>query len=152
MTTPEERLVALGIILPEVPKPVANYVPFKMAGSMLFLSGQVPRKPDGTLCVGRVGETLGPTEAHEHARLCALQLIAVAKMAVGQLSRVSIVKLFGMVNAVREFGDHPKVINGASDLFVEIFGDDGRHARSAVGMGSLPGGVSVEIEAVLHVR
>lgn len=152
MTTPEERLHALGIVLPEVPKPVANYVPFKRAGSLLFLSGQVPRNPDGTLCVGRLGAGLSLSEAQGHARLCALQLIAVAKMAVSELSRVSVVKLFGMVNAAPDFGDHPKVINGASDLFVEIFGEDGRHARSAVGMGSLPGGVSVEIEAILDVR
>ncbi len=152
MTTPEARLEALGLILPEVPTPVANYVPYKFAGPLLFLSGQVPRGADGKPYAGKLGADVTIEEGQAHARLCALQLIAVAKAAVGDLSRVSVVKLLGMVNGAPDFADHPKVVNGASDLFVEVFGDEGRHARSAVGMGSLPSRVTVEVEAVLYVR
>ena len=152
MTTPEERLEKLGIVLPEVPVPVAKYVPFRFAGSLLFLSGQVPRGQDGKPINGRLGEDITVEQGYAHAKLCALQLIAVAKSAVGDLSKLSVIKLLGMVNAAPDFADQPKVINGASDLFVEIFGDEGRHARSAVGMGSLPSRVTVEVEAIFHVR
>lgn len=152
MTTPEERLAALGLILPEVPVPVANYLPYRFAGPLLFLSGQVPRGADGQPLAGKLGDTVTVEQGYQHARLCALQLIGVAKAAVGELSRVSVIKLLGMVNGAPDFGDHPKVMNGASDLFVQVFGDDGRHARSAVGMGSLPSCVTVEVEAVLYVR
>lgn len=152
MTTPDERLSRMGLTLPEVPTPVANYVPSRTAGSLLFLSGQVPKGQDGGLSVGKLGADVTVDEGYQHARTCALQLIAAAKTAVGDLSRLSVVKIFGMVNATPEFADHPKVINGASDLFVEVFGDEGSHARSAVGMGSLPSRVTVEVEAIFYVR
>ncbi|MER8395320.1 RidA family protein [Mesorhizobium sp. M1340] len=150
--TPEERLAEMGITLPEVPVPVANYVPFRFAGSLLFLSGQVPRGSDGKPITGRLGVDTTIEQGYEYARICALQLVAVAKTAVGDLSRLSMIKLLGMVNAAPDFTDHPKVVNGASDLFVELFGEEGRHARSAVGMGSLPSRVTVEVEAIFHVR
>jgi pimeloyl-ACP methyl ester carboxylesterase/enamine deaminase RidA (YjgF/YER057c/UK114 family) len=149
--TPEEKLKSMGLTLPPVPNPVANYVPFKRAGEMLYLSGQGPRKPGGGFISGKVGKDVTWNEAYEHAKIVGLQLLAAAKMAVGDLSKVEVIKVLGMVNAVPEFGDQPKVINGCSDLFVEVLGERGRHARSAVGMGSLPNQITVEIEAVLRV-
>jgi enamine deaminase RidA (YjgF/YER057c/UK114 family) len=151
--TPEERLIALGLSLPPVPTPVANYVPYRWAGNLLFLSGQGPKRPDGTYRSGRLGRDITLEEAYAEARLAGLQLLAVAKAAVGDLSRVeAVIKLLGMVNAEPDFSDHPKVINGCSDLFVEVLGDAGRHARSAVGMGSLPNRMAVELEAILMIR
>jgi enamine deaminase RidA (YjgF/YER057c/UK114 family) len=151
--TPEQRLEQLGIVLPPVPLPVANYVPFRLIGSMLFLSGQGPKRADGTYRKGRLGKDISLEEAYQEAWITGLGLLAVAKSAVGELSRIeAVVKLLGMVNAEPDFADHPKVVNGCSDLFVEVLGEAGRHARSAVGMGSLPNGMSVEIEAILHVR
>ena len=149
--TPEEKLKSLGLTLPEVPKPIANYVPFKLDGATIYLSGQGPRKPDGTYHVGKVGRDVTWQEAYEHARITALGLLAAARAAAGELGRVEIVKVFGMVNAIPEFADHPRVINGCSDLLVEVLGERGRHARSAVGMGSLPNGMTVEIEAVMRL-
>ncbi len=151
--TPEERIAALGLRLPDVPTPLANYVPYRWAGGLLFLSGQGPRRPDGGFEVGRLGKDATVEEGYRAARLTGLQLLAVAKSAIGELSRIElVVKLLGMVNAEPDFADHPKVINGCSDLFVEALGDAGRHARSAVGMGSLPNGIMVEIEAILMIR
>jgi enamine deaminase RidA (YjgF/YER057c/UK114 family) len=151
--TPEEKLAALGLTLPSVPTPVANYVPYRMAGNLLYLSGQGPRKPDGSVYVGRLGRDVTIEEGYEHAKLTGLSLLAAAKAAIGELSRIeAVIKLLGMVNAEPDFGDQPKVINGCSDLLVEVLGDAGRHARSAVGMGSLPGGMSVEIEAILLIK
>ena len=151
--TPEQRLAALGIALPSVPVPVANYVPYRLAGNFLYLSGQGPKRADGTYRTGRLGRDISVEDAYKEARLTGLGLIAAAKAALGELSRVeAVVKLLGMVNAEPDFTDHPKVINGCSDLFVEVFGEAGRHARSAVGMGSLPNRMSVEIEAILLVR
>jgi enamine deaminase RidA (YjgF/YER057c/UK114 family) len=151
--TPEERLAALGLTLPAVPTPLANYVPHRLAGNLLYLSGQGPKRPDGSMLVGRLGKDASIEQGYEAARLTGLQLLAVAKAALGELSRVeAVIKLLGMVNAEPEFGDHPKVINGCSDLLVEVFGEVGRHARSAVGMGSLPNGIMVEIEAILLIR
>jgi enamine deaminase RidA (YjgF/YER057c/UK114 family) len=151
--TPEERLAALGLTLPAVPTPLANYVPHRLAGNLLYLSGQGPKRPDGSMLVGRLGKDASIEQGYEAARLTGLQLLAVAKAALGELSRVeAVIKLLGLVNAEPEFGDHPKVINGCSDLLVEVFGDVGRHARSAVGMGSLPNGIMVEIEAILLIR
>jgi enamine deaminase RidA (YjgF/YER057c/UK114 family) len=151
--TPEDKLASLGLTLPTVPKPVANYVPYRWAGNLLYLSGQGPRRPDGSIALGKVGRDVTVEEGYEHARLTGLGLLAAAKMAIGELSRIeAVVKLLGMVNGVPEFGDQPKVINGCSDLFVEVLGEAGRHARSAVGMGSLPGGMSVEIEAILLIK
>jgi enamine deaminase RidA (YjgF/YER057c/UK114 family) len=151
--TPEERLAAMGLTLPIAPTPMANYVPWRLAGSLLFLSGQGPKLPDGGFMIGRLGRDATIEDGYRAARLTGLQLLALAKAAVGELSRVeAVVKLLGMVNAEPEFGDHPKVINGCSDLFVEVLGEAGRHARSAVGVGSLPMGIMVEIEAILLVR
>ncbi len=149
----EARLEQLGIVLPAVPSPLANYVPFRLAGNLLFLSGQGPRDDKGAALTGKVGADVTVEEAYRRARLIGLQLLSATRTALGSLDRVeAVVKLLGMVNAVPEFKDHPKVINGCSDLLVEVFGDAGRHARSAVGMGSLPNQISVEIEAILAVK
>jgi enamine deaminase RidA (YjgF/YER057c/UK114 family) len=151
--TPEEKLIALGLTLPEAPMPVANYVPYRWAGNLLYLSGQGPKRLDGTYRPGRLGRDISIEEAYEEARLTGLNLLAVAKSALGELNRIeAVVKLLGMVNAENDFFDHPKVINGCSDLLVDVLGDAGRHARSAVGMGSLPNRMAVEIEAILLVR
>ncbi len=150
--TPEDRIKHLGLVLPPVPTPMANYVPFRLHGDTLYLSGQGPRHPDGHFNTGKLGRDLTLEQGYQHARIVGLNLLAAAKSAVGELSRIEVLKLFGMVNAVPEFTDHPKVINGCSDLFVEVLGEAGRHARSAVGMGSLPNNISVEIEAVMRVR
>lgn len=151
--TPEERLSSLGLVLPVAPVPVANYVPYRFAGNLLYLSGQGPKRADGTYRPGRLGRDCAIEEAYEDARLTGLNLLAVAKSALGELSRIeAVVKLLGMVNAEPDFSEHPKVINGCSDLLVEVLGDAGRHARSAVGMGSLPNRMTVEIEAILLVR
>jgi len=149
----EARLTQLGIVLPEVPSPVANYVSFRLAGNLLFLSGQGPRDENGGMLTGKVGADVTVEEAYRRARLIGLQLLSATRKAIGSLDRVeAVVKVLGMVNAVPEFKDHPKVINGCSDLFVEVLGDAGRHARSAVGMGSLPNQISVEIEAIIVVK
>ena len=149
--TPEEKLRAMGLELPPAPKPVGNYVPFKLDGRTLYLSGQGPRRPDGSMHSGKVGGDVSIEDAYGHARLVGLGLLSVAKLAAGELSRVEVLKVLGMVNGVPEFGDHPKVINGCSDLFVEVLGERGRHARSAVGMGSLPNRITVEVEAVMRI-
>jgi len=150
--TPYDRLKELGLELPTPATPVANYVPFVLVNGFLYLSGQGPRRADGSLCTGKVGSDVSVEDAYNHAQLTGLNLLAVAHLALGDLARVrQVVKLLGMVNAIPTFGDHPKVINGCSDLFVNVLGDAGRHARSAVGMGSLPGNISVEIEAILQV-
>jgi enamine deaminase RidA (YjgF/YER057c/UK114 family) len=149
----EQRLRERGIELPRVP-PVAsvNNVPFVRSGNLVFLSGLGPIKPEGGLATGKVGRNLTVDEAYQHASLTGLAPLAVLRGGVGNLNNVArAVKVLGMVNATPEFTEHPKVINGCSDLFVEVFGDRGRHARLAVGMGSLPFGISVEIEAVFEV-
>jgi enamine deaminase RidA (YjgF/YER057c/UK114 family) len=150
--TPEAKLVSMGLTLPEIPKPVANYVPFKISGNTLYLSGQGPRRNDGTMMRGKVGKDVTVEQAYEHAKLVGLGLLAAAKAAAGELSRIEVLKVLGMVNAVPEFGDQPKVINGCSDLFVAVLGERGRHARSAVGMGSLPMNITVEIEAIMRIH
>lgn len=148
----EERLAQLGIVLPAVPKPMANYVPWVQVNDLLYLSGQGPRLGSGEFAQGKVGADVTTEEAYQHARLVGIQLLATAKAAVGDLGRVKrIVKLLGMVNAAPDFKQHPQVINGCSDLFVEVFCEQGRHARSAVGMGSLPNNITVEIEAIIQV-
>jgi enamine deaminase RidA (YjgF/YER057c/UK114 family) len=150
--TPEEKLQSMGLTLPPVPTPVGNYVPYKRDGNTIYLSGQGPRRPDGTFITGKVGRDTTIEQAYEHAKIVGLQLLAAARAAAGgDLAKVEVLKVLGMVNAVPEFGDQPKVINGCSDLFVAVLGDRGRHARSAVGMGSLPNQISVEIEAVMRV-
>jgi enamine deaminase RidA (YjgF/YER057c/UK114 family) len=150
--TPEEKLKELGLTLPAASTPVANYVPYRWAGNLLYISGQGPKKPDGTYRVGRLGKNASVEDGYAEARLTGLQLLAVARSAIGDLSRIEcVVKLLGMVNAEPDFADHPKVINGCSDLLVDVLGEAGRHARSAVGMGSLPNGMMVEIEAILQI-
>ncbi|WP_293854672.1 RidA family protein [uncultured Alsobacter sp.] len=151
--TPEEKIVQLGLALPPSPSPLANYVPYRLVGNVLYLSGQGPRRADGSMSKGRLGRDMTVEVAYEEARITGLNLLAVAKSALGELSRIeAVVKLLGMVNAEPDFGDHPKVINGCSDLFVAVLGEAGRHARSAVGMGSLPNGIPVEIEAIMLVK
>jgi enamine deaminase RidA (YjgF/YER057c/UK114 family) len=150
--TPEAKLAAMGLALPEVPKPVGTYLPYKVSGDMLYISGQGPRRPDGTFATGKVGRDVTLRQACEHAKLVGLALLAAAKAAAGELSRIEVVKVLGMVNAVPEFADQPKVINGCSDLFVAVLGERGRHARSAVGMGSLPMQITVEIEAIMRIH
>lgn len=153
LSTPEQRLAALGLTLPPTPRPVADYVTHVQEGTLLFLSGQGPRDHSGALKIGKVGADTTLDEARAHAELTGLNLLAVLKAALGDLGRVRrVVKVLGMVNAVPTFGDHPKVIDGCSNLFVAVFGEAGRHARSAVGVGSLPNGISVEIEAIFAVH
>ena len=149
---PEKRLKQLGIVLPKIPTPVANYVPYVRTGKLVYLSGQGPRRADGDLYTGKVGADVTVDIAYEHARLVGLGLLAALRDAAGSLDKVKrAVKLLGMVNGAPGFGDHPKVINGCSDLLVEVLGERGRHARSAVGMGSLPGNITVEIEAIFEL-
>lgn len=151
-TTPYDRLRALGISLPEAPAPIANFVTHVIEGKLLFLSGQGPSDADGRLYTGKVGADVTVEAAYGHARLTGINLIAVMQTALGDLRRIRrIVKLFGMVNATPDFADHPAVINGCSDLFNDVFGARGVHSRSAVGHGSLPGQITVEIEAVVAI-
>ncbi|EPE95022.1 RidA family protein [Rhizobium grahamii] len=151
--TPYERLAALGITLPSAPPPIANFITHVREGNILYLSGQGPREADGQLHAGKVGSDVSTEEAYQHARLTGINLLAVMHDALGDLSRVKrVVKLLGMVNAVPHFENHPSVINGCSDLFIEIFGEAGQHARSAVGFGSLPGNITVEIEAIVSLN
>jgi enamine deaminase RidA (YjgF/YER057c/UK114 family) len=149
----EARLKELGLVLPALPKPVANYLPYRLAGSLLFLSGQGPRDENGTSLTGKLGADIGIEEGYRRARYVGLGLLATMRDALGSLDRVdAVIKLLGMVNAVPDFNDSPKVINGCSDLFVEVFGEAGRHARSAVGNVMLPNQISVEIEAIVAVK
>ena len=144
---PEEKLRQLGITLGPVTPPVANYVNAVRTGDLLFLAGKGPGNVSGKL-----GREFTVEQGYQHARAVGLNLIAVMKDELGSLDKVKrIVKVLGMVNAVPDFGDQPKIINGCSDLFVEVFGDKGKHARSAVGMGSLPNGIPVEIEVIVEV-
>jgi enamine deaminase RidA (YjgF/YER057c/UK114 family) len=149
----EENLKKLGLDLGKVSSPVANYVNAVRTGNLLFLAGKGPR-PDasGKRPAGKVGREYTAEQAYQHARTVGLDLLAVMRQELGSLDKVKrVVKVLGMVNAVPEFTDHPKVINGCSDLFVEVLGDAGKHARSAVGMGSLPMGIPVEIECIVEV-
>jgi enamine deaminase RidA (YjgF/YER057c/UK114 family) len=149
-----ERLKELGIALPEIGAPLGNYVHAKRVGNMLYLSGKGPPAADGRMPRGKLGAEFTADDGYRHARQVGLVLIAVLKLALeGDLDRVEeIVKVLGMVNATPYFEDHPRVVNGCSDLLVEVFGERGRHARSAVGMSSLPGGIPVEIEVIVAVR
>ncbi|MEQ8369876.1 MAG: RidA family protein [Alphaproteobacteria bacterium] len=151
--TIEQRLADLGITLPDVRAPGGNYVHAVRTGNLIFLAGKGPVRPDGSQATGKVGDDVSVDEAFTHARLVGLQLIAVLKQELGDLDRVRrVVKVLGMVNCTPDFGRQPAVINGCSDLFVEVFGDRGRHARSAVGMGALPNNITVEIEAIVEVE
>ncbi|MEO3388116.1 RidA family protein [Mesorhizobium sp. CAU 1741] len=150
---PADRLSRLGIVVPPPPPPIANFLTHVLEGDLLFLSGQGPRESDGHLHIGKVGLDVSVEDAYAHARLTGINLLAVMQASLGDLRRVKrIVKLFGMVNATPDFADHPLVINGCSDLFIEVFGQRGHHARSAVGMGSLPGNITVEIEVIVAIE
>jgi len=153
MSTPEDRLASLGLVLPDPVRPVANYVPSVRAGDLLYISGQVSTDAAGGVR-GVVGEDVGLDEAKRAARICGLNLIAQMKAALdGDLSRVRrVVKLGGFVQAGPGFFEIPQVVNGCSDLMVEVFGDAGRHARSAVGVYRLPLNFAVEVDAVVEVR
>lgn len=149
----EDNLRKLGLDLPQVSVPTANFVPFRLHKDTLYISGQGPRLPSGGFSKGIVGRDVDVAKAYDDARTAGLGLLAVAKYALGTLDRIDfVVKLLGMVNAVPGFSEQPKVINGCSDLLVAVFGDAGRHARSAVGMGSLPNNMTVEIEAIFAVK
>ena len=149
----EARLKELGLTLPNVPAAVANYLPYRIAGNLLFLAGQGPRTSDGGYLTGKVGGEVSVDEGYKRARIVGMQLLATMKLALGSLDRVDqVVKMLCMVNAVLDFKDHPKVANGMSDLFVEVFGENGKHARSAVGMGSLPMQIPVEIEVIVEAE
>lgn len=153
MTDIDATLSEMGLRLPNASAPAGSYVPAVQTGNLLFVSGQIPVEEDGTRHLGRCGEGLAIEDAQAAAKLCALNILAQTKHAIGSLDRVArIVKLTGYVNSTPDFGDHPKVINGASDLLVALFGDAGRHARAAFGVANLPFGVSVEIEAVIEVK
>lgn len=152
--TIESRLRELGIALPEAAAPAANYVPFVVAGNLVFVSGQLPIAEGNLAFAGRLGAELGLEEGREAARLCGLNLLAQLKAACGgDLDRVRrVVRLGGFVASTPEFTDHPKVVNGASDLMVEVFADSGRHSRAAVGVAALPLGAAVEIDAVFQIE
>ena len=151
--TPEERLQQLGLVLPAVTAPRGNFDAYVLDGNTLYLSGKGAPAREDMVTVPKVGREISATEARDHAREVGLHLIATMKAALGDLSRVRrVVKVLGMVNATPDFMQHTEVINGCSDLLVEVFGDAGRHARSAVGAGSLPRGFAVEIEAVVSVK
>jgi enamine deaminase RidA (YjgF/YER057c/UK114 family) len=143
----EDKLKAMGLTLPATPKPTAK----KKVGDLVFLSGQDPHYLDGSFAKGKVGRDVTVEQAYEHAKLVGLGLLSAAKAAAGSLNEVEMIKMLGMVNAVPEFTQAPQVINGCSDLFVAVLGDNGRHARSAVGTDSLPENITVEIEVVIHV-
>lgn len=151
MSSPEARLEEMGITLPEPMAAVANYVPFVLSGNQLFVSGQVSVGEDG-LVKGRLGENMSLEEGQAAARLCGLNLIAQCKAALGDLSRIKrVVKLGGFVNAHPDFVQIPHVINGCSDLMVDVFGEIGRHARSAVASPVLPLGVAVEVDGIFEI-
>ena len=151
--TPEERLKEKGIVLTTPSAPVANYVNAVRVGNLLYLAGKGPAKTDGSYVIGKVGKDLTIEQGYEAARLAAISHLSVLKAELGDLSKVKrIVKVLGMVNCTDDFKDQPKVINGYSDLMVEIFGDKGKHARSAVGMNSLPLGIAVEVEVIVEVE
>lgn len=151
--TAEQRLEELGLTLPEGPTPVANYVRYVQTGNLLYISGTGPAMGGKQSYVGQVPTDVSVEDAYAAARQCGLNMLATAKDALGDLGRIKrVVKLLGMVNSAPGFGDQPKVINGCSDLLVDVFGDAGRHARSAVGMAGLPGNIPVEIEMIVEVE
>ena len=151
--SPEEKLKAQGIVLPEVMTPVANYVNVVRTGNLLYLSGKGPVQPDGKYITGKLGKDMSIEQGYQAARLTAIMQIAVLKKELGELSKVKrIIKVLGMVNCTEDFADQPKVINGYSDLMVAVFGEKGKHARSAVGMYALPFHMPVEVEMIVEVE
>lgn len=152
-TNVENKLKELGITLMEPSKPIANYVKAVRTGNLIFLSGHGPSKADGTLTTGKVGKDLSIEQGAEAARLTGISLLSTLKAEIGDLNKVKrIVKVLGMVNCTESFTDQPKVMNGFSDLMVQVFGDKGKHARSAVGMYALPLNMAVEIEMIVEVE
>lgn len=153
MASPYDRLARLGIVLPPAPTPVATFVTAVREGNLLFLSGQGPLEANGREHHGKVGANVSVEAAYQHARITGINMLAVMHETLGSLGKVRrIVKILGMVNATPDFTEHPRVINGCSDLMIEVFGEAiGSHARSAVGMGSLPSQITVEIEAVVAI-
>src|SRR5215203_6839824 len=151
--TVEQRLQELGITIGTPGRPVANYVGAVRTGNLVFISGHGPRRPEGGSVTGKLGSDLTVEQGYEAAKLCMLACLASLQAEIGDLNRVRrIVKLLGMVNCAEDFLDPPRVINGASDLLVSLFGENGRHARSAVGMQQLPGNIAVEVEMIVEVE
>ena len=151
-TDVEQKLKALGLVLPPAAAPIANYIPACQVGDLLFISGQISRTAAGTIISGKLGDGVDIAAGREAAKVCALNILAQAKAAVGSLDRIArVVKLTGFVNATPAFTDHPQVVNGASDLLVDVLGDKGRHTRSAVGVAGLPLDAAVEIEAIFAI-
>ncbi len=149
----EAKLKELGLQLPVPPAPIANFLPWRRAGQLLYLSGQGPRDEAGKISVGRLGRDCSVERGYADARRVGLQLLSTIRAAIGSLDHVeAVIKLLGMVNAEPDFGDQPKVINGCSDVLIEVLGERGKHARSAVGMGSLPNGMTVEVEAIILIK
>ncbi|MFV0280726.1 MAG: RidA family protein [Rhodoblastus sp.] len=149
----EQKIHSLGLQLPPPAQPAGNYVPYKRTGNLLLLSGVGPHRADGTFMTGVVGGDLSVEEGYNAARQCGLVLLANMRAALGSLDAVAqVVKVLGMVRCAQDFGKQPEVINGCTDLFVEIFGNAGRPSRSAVGMISLPRGIAVEVEAMVEIR
>jgi enamine deaminase RidA (YjgF/YER057c/UK114 family) len=147
------QLDTLGLRMLPIPRPIGNFRNFVRTGSLIFISGQGPREADGTMHRGKVGRDVPTGVAYEHARLTGLNVLSVLADAIGDLGRVTqVVKLLGLVNATDDFGDHPEVINGCSDLFTSVFGEIGQHARSSIGVASLPNNITVEIEAIFELR
>jgi len=147
----DARIAQLGITLPDAPAPAANYVPYVQSGKLLFVSGQISAGPEG-LIRGRLGEDMDTAAGAMAARACGLALIAQARAALGSLDRIArVVKLTGFVNSTPDFTDQPEVVNGCSDLMVEVFGESGRHARAAISAAALPRGVAVEVEAIFEI-
>ena len=151
--SPEEKLKELGFTLPSAPAPIGNFLPWRRAGQLLYLSGQGPRDAAGKISVGRLGRDCTVERGYADARRVGLQLLSTIRAALGSLDHVeAVIKLLGMVNAEPDFGDQPKVINGCSDVLIEVLGERGKHARSAVGMGSLPNCMTVEVEAIILIK
>ena len=151
-STPEATIKQLGLQLPPISQPIANYVKYVRTGNLIFLAGHGPTRADGSSITGKLGRDLTIEEGYEAAQVTALSLLATLKDALGELSRIKrIVKVNGYVNCLPEFTDHPKVINGCSDLLVKVLGEKGKHARAAMGMVALPSNIAVEIEMVVEV-
>jgi enamine deaminase RidA (YjgF/YER057c/UK114 family) len=152
MSTIDQRLADLGVTLPTPAKPAANYIPAVRTGNLLFVSGQIPMGPNGVEFVGKLGADADIEVGRAAARLCAINLLAQVKAHAGDLAKlVRVVKLTGFVNCTPDFGDQPKVVNGASDFLVDVLGEAGKHSRSAVGVAALPFGVAVEVEGIFEI-
>lgn len=148
----EARLKSLGIVLPPPVTPGANYIPGVVTGKLVYISGQLPIAPDGLKYVGKIGRELTVEDGQQAARLCAINILGAMKGTLGDLAKLGrMVKLTGFVNAVADFTEPQNVVNGASDLLVEVLGETGRHSRSAIGVATLPRGVCVEVEAIAEI-